>query len=87
MSHSAHLPLSSVFIKCITNQKKKLFEPPIHTDAHRIKADKEKGLFKKYIFFFIKSLSVFIGVHRWLKTSVFDLLNPDLSVCSVCGSL
>jgi len=34
----------------------------------------------------IMSLSVFIGVHRWLKKA-FDLSNQDLSVCASGGSL
>jgi len=59
----------------------------MHTDAHRLKADKEKGVLKKALFFFIMSLSVFIGVHRWLRVFVSDLLTQDLSVCSECGSL
>ena len=99
MSHCTHLPLSFISIKCKTNQKKKLFEPPMNTDAHRLKADKEKRFLRNSVFFFIKSLSVFISppthalagilrcVHRWLKVFVFDLLNPNLSVCLFCGSL
>jgi len=43
------------------------FEPPMNTDEHRLKADKEKAYKHMHCSFFIMSLSVFIGVHRWLK--------------------
>jgi hypothetical protein len=82
MSHRIQLPPRHTAKRSRTDQKKKPFEPPMHTDAHRFKADKVKGFLKNLVFFFIKSLSVFIGVHRWLKVFVFDLLNPKLSVCS-----
>jgi hypothetical protein len=99
MSHHVQLPPSHTARRSTTDQKKKPFEPPMHTDAHRLKADKEKGFLKNLVFFFIKFLSVFIpppmhalagilrGVHRWLKGFVFDLLNPNISVCLFCGSL
>jgi hypothetical protein len=75
-----------------TDQKIKTFEPPMNTDEHRLKADKERGFHTKTAFVFFMFLSVFIGVHRWLKKS-FNLLNPvvsvdaSLGVCdaSVCG--
>ena len=38
------------------------------------------------LFIFIMSLSVFIGVHRWLKILCFNLLNLDLSVCTCAGA-
>jgi hypothetical protein len=51
------------------NEKAKaFFEPPMNTDEHRLKADKEKGYKNRFCSFFIMSLSVFIGVHRWLKS-------------------
>ena len=43
------------------------FKPPMNTDEHRLKADKEKAYKHMHCSFFIMSLSVFIGVHRWLK--------------------
>jgi hypothetical protein len=87
MSHCIQLPLRNTAKRIFTDKKKKPFEPPMHTDAHRLKADKEERLFNNFVFFFIMSLSVFIGVHRWFKISVFDFLNPELSVCSCRGSL
>ena len=87
MSHRMQLPLNHTARRSTTDKKKKLFEPPMHTDAHRLKADKEKGILRKLIFIFIMSLSVFISVYRWLKVFVFDLLNPNLSVCQFSGSL
>jgi hypothetical protein len=87
MSHRTQLPLSDASRTSNTDKKKKPFEPPMNTDAHRLKAEKEKGNSKKQFFFFIMSLSEFIGVNRWLKIFVFHLFNPNLSVCSVCGSL
>jgi len=40
------------------------FKPPMNTDEHRLKADKEKAYKHMHCSFFIMSLSVFIGVHR-----------------------
>jgi hypothetical protein len=87
MIQSVQLPPNRTVKRSTTDQKKKPFEPPMHTDAHRSKADKEKQIFKPILFILIMSLSVFIGVHRWLKIIVFNFLNQDLSVCSSCGSL
>jgi hypothetical protein len=73
-----------------TNQQ--TFKPPMNTDAHRLKADKETLVLLKNEFVFFMSLSVFIGVHRWLKI-VFNILSQDVSAddflgvrdASVCG--
>jgi hypothetical protein len=68
-----------------TKQRKRTFEPPMNTDEHRLKADKEKRLHTKNAFVIFMSLSVFIGVHRWLKI-VFDHLNLNHSVADFLGA-
>jgi len=58
--------------------KESAFEPPMNTDEHRLKADKEKALLRfSFLSVFIRQFSVFIGVHRWLKDLCFKLLNPS----------
>jgi hypothetical protein len=57
----------------------------MNTDEHRLKADKEKQDKNKIAFVYIKSSSVFIGVHRWLKILSFSLLNRHSSVCASLG--
>jgi hypothetical protein len=47
-----------------TDENRKAVEPPMNTDEHRLKADKEKQDKNKIAFVYIKSSSVFIGVHR-----------------------
>jgi hypothetical protein len=92
MTQSIDRPPRNLMRERATDKGKKLFEPPMNTDEHRLKADKEKGLLTELAFVFFMFLSVFIGVHRWLKNS-FNLLNPivsvdaSLGVCdaSVCG--
>ena len=86
MSLSIDKPLKSTVDKSPTDNNEKLFEPPMNTDEHRLKADKEKRLYLNNLLVLFMFLSVFIGVHRWLK-KVFNLLNQDLSVCVFCGSL
>jgi hypothetical protein len=86
MIQSTYVPPKNSSDKNSTDKKKKTFEPPMNTDEHRLKADKEKGLHTKNAFVFFMFLSVFIGVHRWLKKS-FNLLTQNLSVCAFCRSL
>jgi hypothetical protein len=64
-----------------TEHRKKTFEPPMNTDEHRLKADQKQLHFIKIDFFSIMFLSVFIGVHRWLKKAI-ELFSQDLiGVC------
>ncbi|MBP7618086.1 MAG: hypothetical protein KA743_06210 [Geothrix sp.] len=67
--------------------KESAFEPPMNTDEHRLKADKEKALYQKFLSVFIRQSSVFIGVHRWLKDLCFKLLNPSFVGGHGCRSL
>ena len=69
-----------------TSGKEHALEPPMNTDEHRLKADKEKRVKKGFVVVFILFLSVFIGVHRWLINLVLDLLNQDPSVSSLSGA-
>jgi len=87
MSYRRQSPPNHAAKRSSTEKEKKPLEPPMNTDAHRLKADKEKGFLRNSVSLFIISLSVFIGVHRWLKIFVLDLLTQNLSVCSFCGSL
>jgi len=92
MIQSTWVPPRNTAEKNHTDKKQKAFEPPMNTNEHRLKADKEKGFLSKKAILLFMSLSVFIGVHRWLK-NCFDLLNPNVSVddslgvcdASVCG--
>jgi hypothetical protein len=68
-----------------TDEKKTAFEPPMNTDEHRLKADKEKRTKSKDAVVFIMFLSVFIGAHRWLEDAFCDFLNLAISVCSFAG--
>jgi hypothetical protein len=63
MIHRREWPLS----KRRVEKKESACEPPMNTDEHRLKADQEKRIKNKNAFVFIMFLSVFIGVHRWLK--------------------
>jgi len=46
----------------------------------------KEAFFRKIHFIFIRQLSVFIGVHRWLKIFYFKLLNQNLSVDAFVGA-
>ena len=46
MSQYASLPPNELARKCSTDKDKKSFEPPMNTDEHRLKADKEKYIVK-----------------------------------------
>ena len=50
-----------------SERAKAFFEPPMNTDEHRLTADKAKSYKGIIAFSFLMLLSVFIGVHRWLK--------------------
>jgi hypothetical protein len=82
MNHCADLPPRYLYIQ----QKKKLFEPPMNTDEHRLKADREQQIFIKVLFAFVRQFSVSIGVHRWLKLCSFKLLNLDFFVVAFVGA-
>ncbi len=71
---------------CRMDRKENVFEPPINTDEHRLKADKAKAHFLYFPPFFIMQLSVFIGVHRWLKSFCSDLLDLNSSVDVFVGA-
>jgi len=75
MIHRTGLPPINTSLQNSTEREKKPFEPPMNTDEHRLKADKEKQIIIKVLFVFIRQLSVFIGVHRWFKNLCFRLLN------------
>jgi len=75
MKQCAEWPPRVSILKMSTEKGKKQFEPPMNTDEHRSKADKEKQIIIKVLFVFIRQLSVFIGVRRWLKNLCFRLFN------------
>jgi hypothetical protein len=81
MNRSSELPPR----KPVAGKRGNAFEPPMNTDEHRIKADKEKGLFNRSLECFFMSFSVFIGVHRWLKSLCFNLLDLIPSVTAFAG--
>jgi hypothetical protein len=85
MTEFTHSPPKENLGERSTDQKKRIFEPPMNTDEHRLKADKEKRLLTINSFVFSMSLSVFICVHRWLK-NVFNLLNQEPSVGVFVGA-
>jgi len=59
------------------NRQKNKFCPPMNTDEHRLKNDQEKAFHKIIYLIFIRLLSVFIGVHRWIKSPFLDSLNSS----------
>jgi len=86
MDQCTDLPPREIFQRDLTEKEKKPLEPPMNTDEHRLKTDKEKGSIKNTLLIFIISLPVCIGVHRWFKIIYFNLLNHDLSVDGFIGA-
>jgi hypothetical protein len=85
-SQCTYLPPGKIFHLGLTEKGKRAIEPPMNTDEHRLKDDEKKSVVKNLVSIFIMSLSVCIGVYRWLKNLCFNWLNQPRSVDAFVGA-